>query len=167
MKPKPSTKSRALVVAIILNTLNSTFVGAQSEVRRLIVIGATQFTAGALDGFSEVLLHRYNRFERRHPHANPRYWRPSESWVNKWRNGDPAQGERFPGSSTVFVWTTDAYHLARTGRNLTMRAGLVYAAVAARDQRLKPWQTFAIRFVVSSAAFSAGFHLPWSILYKQ
>lgn len=167
MKSKHNIRYSALKLAIVLSTLNSTFVGAQSEVRRLLFIGATQFTAGALDGFSEVLLHRYSRFERRHPQANPRYWRPSESWVNKWRNGDPAQGERFPGSSTVFVWTTDAYHLARTGRNMTMRAGLVYAAVAPKDNRLKPWQTFAIRFAVSSAAFSAGFHLSWSIIYRK
>ena len=36
------------------------------------------------------------------------------SWKNKWKNGDPNQGEKFFGSSTFLVWTTDAWHLAKT-----------------------------------------------------
>lgn len=38
------------------------------------------------------------------------WFNPSESWKLKWKNGDPFQGERFPGSSTIFVWITDAWH---------------------------------------------------------
>ncbi len=36
------------------------------------------------------------------------------SWKNKWKNGDRTQGERFFGSSTFLVWTTDAWHLSKT-----------------------------------------------------
>ena len=35
------------------------------------------------------------------------------SWVNKWKNGDHLQGEKFFGSSTFMVWTTDLWHLAK------------------------------------------------------
>lgn len=42
---------------------------------------------------------------------NPLFWDKSQSWRNKWKNGDPQQGERFLGSSTVFVSFTDAWHL--------------------------------------------------------
>lgn len=38
-------------------------------------------------------------------------WDPKESWKNKWKGGDPKNGERFPGSSTVFVAVTDPFHL--------------------------------------------------------
>lgn len=41
------------------------------------------------------------------------YWNPAESWKNKWKNGDPAQGERFPLSSTALVFLTDAWHLGK------------------------------------------------------
>lgn len=34
----------------------------------------------------------------------------ANSWKNKWKNGDPKQGERFKFSSTIFVWTTDFWH---------------------------------------------------------
>jgi hypothetical protein len=39
------------------------------------------------------------------------WWNPTESWKMKWKNGDKHQGERFPGSSTIFVSFTDAWHL--------------------------------------------------------
>ena len=48
----------------------------------------------------------------------PKTWEPffdsTVSWKNKWKNGDPNQGEKFFGSSTFLVWTTDAWHLANT-----------------------------------------------------
>jgi maltooligosyltrehalose synthase len=33
------------------------------------------------------------------------------TWRLKWKDGDPANGERFFGSSTVFVFLTDTWHL--------------------------------------------------------
>lgn len=38
------------------------------------------------------------------------WWNPAISWKNKWKNHDPKQGEAFPGSSTIFVFVTDAWH---------------------------------------------------------
>ena len=37
----------------------------------------------------------------------------NSSWVNKWKNGDKLQGEKFRGSSTVFVGFTDLWHFAQ------------------------------------------------------
>lgn len=47
------------------------------------------------------------------------YWNPAVSWQNKWklvmghiaRNNSGEEIEHFPGSSTIFVWLTDAFHL--------------------------------------------------------
>ena len=39
------------------------------------------------------------------------YWVKSKSWVNKWKNGDPKQGEKFWLSSSNLVFLTDAWHL--------------------------------------------------------
>lgn len=41
---------------------------------------------------------------------NDKWWNPEISWKNKWKNGDPEQGERFFGSSTFLVSITDAWH---------------------------------------------------------
>ncbi len=43
-----------------------------------------------------------------------RFTDPATSWQNKWKNGDRKQGEKFFGSSTFLVWTTDFWHLAKT-----------------------------------------------------
>jgi hypothetical protein len=43
-----------------------------------------------------------------------KFFNTSFSYKNKWKNGDRSQGERFIGSSTFLVWTTDAWHLFKT-----------------------------------------------------
>ena len=45
---------------------------------------------------------------------NPLFWNPKKSWRNKWKNGNPDEGEKFIGSSTVFVLWTDAWHLFKS-----------------------------------------------------
>lgn len=39
------------------------------------------------------------------------FWNPEVIWKYKYKNGDPKQGERFFGSSTIFVFATDGWHL--------------------------------------------------------
>lgn len=39
------------------------------------------------------------------------FWIKSISWQNKWKDGNPAKGEKFWGSSRWFVALTDAWHL--------------------------------------------------------
>ena len=43
--------------------------------------------------------------------GNPKYWHKRPSSVNKWKNGDKKQGEKFWLSSAQLVWLTDAWHL--------------------------------------------------------
>lgn len=39
---------------------------------------------------------------------------PVKSWRNKWKDGDPSNGEAFPLSSTALVSMTDAWHFFKT-----------------------------------------------------
>jgi hypothetical protein len=43
--------------------------------------------------------------------GNSYFWNPTLSWYNKYKNLDPKQGPKFFLSTTVLVWTTDAWHL--------------------------------------------------------
>jgi len=45
---------------------------------------------------------------------NPKWWNPKISWRNKYKNGDPEQGEAFYGSTTILVGLTDAWHMSKT-----------------------------------------------------
>jgi Flp pilus assembly protein TadB len=39
-----------------------------------------------------------------------KWFDPSISWSNKYKNNDPKKGPLFFGSTTFLVWTTDAWH---------------------------------------------------------
>lgn len=51
------------------------------------------------------------------------FWDPTKSWVNKWKDSSAKQ-ERFLGSSSIFVFTTDAWHLFKFFRNTFLFIGL-------------------------------------------
>lgn len=57
----------------------------------------------------DSLQHHYNSsiFKK----FNNVFWNPAYSWRNKYKLGNPKLGEKFPGSTTVFVMFTDAWHL--------------------------------------------------------
>lgn len=38
---------------------------------------------------------------------------PVWSWLNKYKENNPALGDRFPFSTTLLVWTTDLWHFAQ------------------------------------------------------
>jgi hypothetical protein len=38
------------------------------------------------------------------------WWNLRTGWTNKWKNGNPDDGEKFFGSSTFLVWLTDGWH---------------------------------------------------------
>lgn len=52
------------------------------------------------------------------------FWDPKISWYNKYKNKDPLAGPRFPGSTTLFVGLTDAWHFFKLLRNLFIVVGM-------------------------------------------
>ena len=50
----------------------------------------------------------------------PSSWQIDNSWKNKWKNGNPRQGEKFWGSSRWFVPFTDAFHFVGMINHLTV-----------------------------------------------
>ena len=70
--------------------------------------------AAILNAVMDILSYRYDlSVFSKYPKLN-QFTQPALSWQNKWKNGDRKQGERFFGSSTFLVWTTDAWHLSKT-----------------------------------------------------
>lgn len=70
---------------------------------RLDYIGyGLNFIAGSLNGCREAAKSDYSRI--------PDSWNPDNTWRAKYKNGDPNQGEKFLGSTTIFIGLTDKYH---------------------------------------------------------
>lgn len=80
--------------------------------------------AGICNSVMDVLKTRFQKSIFR-SWKNQNWIDPAISWPNKWKNGDYTQGERFLGSSTVFVWLTDLWHLAK----MLMLVAITFAIV--------------------------------------
>jgi len=85
---------------------------------------------------------------------NPLFWHKHKSSVNKWKNGDKAQGERFFGSSRWFVLFTDAWHLF----GVLFRAfyAKVYICIGLLIS-IDIWYTFGV--LVAYVIFATTFHI--------
>lgn len=67
-----------------------------------------------LKAFSDKLLfHFYESIFVKLPSKYHAFWNPELSWRNKWKNGNKADGEKFFGSSTIFVMFTDMWHIIK------------------------------------------------------
>lgn len=146
---------------LILTWVITITVNAQHYRPKLAPIGLS-FLSGASKGLNETLSHHYDRFEYKYPGANPYYWNPSLSWTNKYKNNDPKLGEKFLGSSTIFVFTTDAYHLTNTIHKNTLFAAGITIGIGER----RPWWHYALDAGISMLSYSAGFHAVYTIHFK-
>jgi hypothetical protein len=88
---------------------------------------------------------------------NQLFWNPSISWKNKWKDGEPKNGEKFWGSSTIFVGLTDAWHLFKTFKNLSIFAGLFLIAIGIKSGLL-----LLVLFIIARILYG----LVFSIVFK-
>jgi hypothetical protein len=87
---------------------------------------------------------------------NPLFWNPAVSWKNKYKNGDPEQGEKFWGSTTIFVGFTDAWHLFANLRENANRLAIIVALYGYYDYKIT---TSFIMLISAFIIFTIGFKL--------
>lgn len=120
------------------------------------VTGGLVLVAGAADGFNQVICHKYPAFQKAFPHARTQFWAPERSWANKYHNGDPGQGRRFPGSKTWLVFATDGYHATRFTEHLLLSGAI---AVKISGGVKKKWYWYAVEMVGYWAVHRVGFSM--------
>jgi hypothetical protein len=144
---------------------------AQKKWKKLAFASTTAFVSGMLDGTTESISYHYEMgFKPRFKKANDQFWKPSESWKNKYKNGDPKQGEKFRGSTTSFVFVTDAYHLLRTSKRTLDGTTLVYFinsnCTGGKLSKKGKWKTAVKDFAIITAFRCIGFHTTYNFLFK-
>jgi hypothetical protein len=152
-------KNKILTILFVLLTISGY---SQFSFKKEWPTLTTALLAGGFEGISETLQHHYPEFDMKFPNANQQFWNPSLSWRNKYRNGDYLQGERFPGSSTIFVWTTDGYHLMRMNRNVLLVSSALFY-----NREKKTFKQHLLGVCIHSAAFSLGFNLVHNIIFHR
>ena len=130
--------------------------------KRDIFAASTMLFAGAFEGTAETLKWHYDEFENTLPDADTDYWNPEISWKNKYKNGEPTQGPKHFGSTTFLAWSTDGYHLMRTSRNL-----MVGATFFLMPKKNFDWRNMLLRVACYTLAYQAGFHLTYTLIFRD
>lgn len=123
---------------------------------------SSAFIAGFTEGTMDAISFHYNSFQKVHVHANPQFMNPELSWKNKWRNGNKIEGEKFIGSSTFLVWTTDGWHALKAVNRLATFGATITIVIGDK----KKWTYYAKELLISYAANRAGFYTSYNLIYK-
>lgn len=123
-----------------------------------ILTGGLIFLSGAAKGFNEGLQFNYFGFEDIFPKANDQWFYPAFSFKNKYKDGDPAKGPKFPLSTSLLVMLTDQYHL----NNFIQRAAITAALVIKIGEGKKPFRHYVFDALYYTACYQLGFHSIYS-----
>jgi hypothetical protein len=118
-----------------------------------IITGGLVFVGGAAKGFNETLQFNYKIFEKTFPGANKQWFDPKVSWRNKYEGGNPDNGPKFFLSTSVFVMSTDQYHL----NNFIQRAAIISAIVIKIGEGKRPFKYYLFDFAYYSLCYTGGF----------
>jgi hypothetical protein len=113
------------------------------------------FISGVAEGLMDYLDFHYSK---------PNYYlNPDYSYLNKYKNHDPVQGERFWGSTTVFVSTTDAWHGLKLVRNTGNMTALVLKGLGSLGRQKQRWYVYILEgvgyYLVNRAGFTLGYKM--------
>jgi len=122
-----------------------------------LITGGLVFVGGTCKGFNETLVFHYKAFFDRFPNLSRKWFDPRKSWRNKYKNGDPLEGPKFPLSTTVFAFTTDQYHL----NNFIGRSALFTALVIKIGEGKKPFRYYLFDFLYYTACYQAGYAITY------
>ena len=133
---------------------------------------STMFLAGSADATMQVIKSDYPSFKRVIPGAHDSFWDASQSWTNKYKGGNPANGAKFPGSTTIFVSFTDGWHTVQFIRNLFIASSVTVNMIpdakiyvvddngAMHKERAKninrKWYVIGSKLLINWAAFNIG-----------
>ncbi len=90
-------------------------------------------------------------------HLGNNFWDGEVAWRNKWKNRNPEEGERFWGSSHIFVTVCDGWHVVK----MLWMIHIFLAIVLYKP--ITPY--FGLDMLLFFAAFAVGHHI--SFLYLQ
>lgn len=93
---------KLLVILFVI----ASYSGNSQSLKEHIPAAIATFLSGMSDGARDGTMFRND--------GAGRWWNGKQSWTNKYKNNDPAQGPAFFGSTTFLVALTDAPHAFNT-----------------------------------------------------
>lgn len=142
---------------------------------RLFVFVVMVILAGAANGVMDTIAFHYDTsILAKLPDNYQRYWNPALSWRNKYKYNDDGSlmqplTERYWGSSTIFSFATDGWHLMKFLYTNLLRLSIVVIVAGfwrpswAHKKALSVLWYVAVYCIVV-ACQSAGFHFTYTII---
>ncbi|MCC7514524.1 MAG: hypothetical protein IT212_07510 [Bacteroidia bacterium] len=121
------------------------------------------FIAGACKAVMDTLQFHYDDSIFESP--NDRYWDASLSWRNKYKNKDVEQGEKFWGSTTIFVALTDGWHLFQA-----LFLGFIFLSIVTYNPILNyevKWLSMLFDYCLLRVIFGLSFNLFYYKILKR
>jgi hypothetical protein len=118
-----------------------------------LLTGGLLVLAGAAKGLNETLEFNWHGFAAVFPKANPKWFYPQQSFKNKYKDGNPENGAKFPLSTSALVFLTDQYHLD----NFIQRGAITAALVIKIGEGKKPFRHYLFDALYYTAAYQVGF----------
>ena len=146
---------------ILILVLNSFILPAQSFrtwAKGNAVTWSCLILAGGCDGLAESVKFHYQSTDRK-LNLNDNQWNPDISWRNKYKGGDPANGEKFLLSTRTLSFLTDGYHRTRAVKNLFIGAGIAF-----KIGTKQKWYYYLLDIGSYSLAYGIGFNLTYEYL---
>jgi hypothetical protein len=122
-----------------------------------VTVAGIGFTSGIAYGLHETSVH--------HPWNLPQgwnmqFWDNRISWTNKYKNGDPLKGAKFPGANTWFVATTDGKHLTGSAHRIGLFSGGM--VIGCTFGRQRSWEYLLFDTILFAGSYLLGFHFTYT-----
>lgn len=151
MVSKNEKKCYLLLLLLITSHFCFSQIYTKQDFKRVIIPSSCLLISGGFNGSAEYIKFHYN--------GDSKFWNNSLSWQNKWKNGDPLQGEKFPFSSTALVGLTDGYHMMRSFSNVFMVTGITVKLGEKRK-----WYKYVIDGVIFYTTYNIGFNIVYETI---
>lgn len=122
-----------------------------------LISGGLVFLAGASKGFNETLMFHWAAFHQKYPNVNEGWYNPNVSWRNKYKDGDPNAGAKFPLSTTMLVATTDQYHL----NNFINKTAWMSTIMITMSEGRKSFKGYVLDLLYYTACHQLGFAMTY------
>lgn len=152
------------LLIVVLSVTISSYSSAQKLLsnNNLLTYGL-MFVSGAASGTGDALV-AYRPFRGDHN------WDMYISWTNKYKNNDPAQGEKFPLSTSLLVGFTDGWHGVNMIRDVTA-AGAAAVSITVSFDDLKDiknkWKYILGKGAISYAANRVGHVIMYDVILPR
>lgn len=123
------------------------------------------YISGTARGVKDLSAFKYYKLKERFPKLNDNFCDANKSYLNKYADRNPDNGAKFLGSTTMFVATTDLWHLSQFINHTTLYVSMIIPLYPSYDRRLN-WKEIVGRYATIIGANALGYHFAYDKLFR-